>query len=142
MLNHGIYRDYSTGIFAIVRIVEAASVVHVPQTDGSFSSILGLMWAGMERNIAIMVASVPAMRPLAEPFTKLMTRTFAYGHKATPDPRGYEMGGSSKIQRIIDDSGPRLPAGDSLSRAETNKASQATDGSQERILPKQAHDHI
>ena len=96
----------------------------------------------MERNIAIMVASVPAMRPLAEPFIKLTNRVFSYGHKPTADPRSYEMGGSSRFQRIVDDSDRRLPAGDSLSRAETSKASQPTDGSQEQILPMQAHDHV
>ncbi|CAD6594224.1 MAG: hypothetical protein ASARMPREDX12_008485 [Alectoria sarmentosa] len=46
-----------TGIFALVRTAEAASAVHSRSTDVSFSIILGLMWAGMERNIAIMVAS-------------------------------------------------------------------------------------
>ena len=33
------------------------------------------MWAGMERNIAIMATSVPAMGPLAESFIELASRT-------------------------------------------------------------------
>ena len=67
-----------TDIFAVVRTAEARSGIHSPSQDNSFTSILGLMWAGMERNIAIMAASVPAMRALAEPFIKFASRTWYY----------------------------------------------------------------
>lgn len=100
------------------------------------------MWAGMERNIAIMVASVPAMRPLAEPFIKLTSRTFSYGRKPTSDPRSYEMGGSNRFRKIINVSDRRLPPGNSLSTAKASNDSQGMNISQERILPIQTHEHV
>ena len=138
----GTDRDCSTGIFALVRTAEAASAVHSRSTDVSFSIILGLMWAGMERNIAIMVASVPPMRPLAEPLIKLTSRTFSYGRKPASDPQSYQMGGSNKFRRIINDSDRRLPTGNPLYNAKTSKGSQAMNVSQERILPVQTHEHV
>lgn len=38
---------------------------------------MGLTWASMERNIAIMLGSIPSLRPLATPFINLMSRTFS-----------------------------------------------------------------
>jgi hypothetical protein len=138
----GVNHNHSTGIFAVVRTVESASALHTPPTDMSFSSILGLTWAGLERNIAIMVASVPAVRPLVEPFIKLVTRAFSYGHKSTSDPQSYEMGGSNKFQKIIDDGNRQYPTGSSVSTAKMSKESQGMNVSQDFILPIQAHEHV
>jgi len=45
--------------------------------DTPYDSIMGLTWAGMERNIAIMIGSIPSLRPLMTPFINLMSRTFS-----------------------------------------------------------------
>ncbi|OTB04430.1 hypothetical protein M426DRAFT_261950 [Hypoxylon sp. CI-4A] len=67
-----------TGAFAIIRTVETGSQLHIPATaapDTSYSTVLGLMWAGMERNIAIIIGSIPALNPLAAPATELFRKT-------------------------------------------------------------------
>ena len=95
---------YRTGIFAVIRTVEASSSLHPPpnsKPDPSFSTILGLLWAGMERNVAIIIASVPAMQPLAAPLSQLTSRTFGiYSRKGSGPPGSYEMGKSNKFTRI------------------------------------------
>jgi len=45
--------------------------------DILYDSIIGLTWAGMERNIAIMIGSIPSLRSLVTPFVNLMSRTFS-----------------------------------------------------------------
>ncbi|KAI0188959.1 hypothetical protein EV127DRAFT_114645 [Xylaria flabelliformis] len=68
-----------TGAFAIIRTVETSTQLHVPPTtmpDMSFSTVLGLTWSGMERNIAMLVGSIPALNPLAAPATRLLRQTF------------------------------------------------------------------
>ncbi|KAJ8132323.1 hypothetical protein O1611_g1308 [Lasiodiplodia mahajangana] len=64
-----------TGAFAIIRTVKTGTQLQLPPTatpDVSFSTVLGLTWSGMERNIAILIGSVPALNPLATPMTKLL----------------------------------------------------------------------
>ncbi|KAK6591767.1 integral membrane protein [Botrytis cinerea] len=41
----------------------------------TFSTVLGLTWSGMERNIAILLGSVPALNALVAPATRLMSQT-------------------------------------------------------------------
>ncbi|KAI0546115.1 hypothetical protein F4679DRAFT_558528 [Xylaria curta] len=68
-----------TGAFAIIRTVETSTQLHVPPTtmpDMSFGTVLGLTWSGMERNIAMLVGSIPALNPLAAPATRLLRQTF------------------------------------------------------------------
>ena len=38
---------------------------------------MGLMWAGMERNIATMLGSIPALRPLVSPLANITSKTFS-----------------------------------------------------------------
>jgi hypothetical protein len=38
---------------------------------------MGLTWAGMKRNIVIMIGSIPSLRPLMTPFINLTSRTFS-----------------------------------------------------------------
>ncbi|KAI5925269.1 hypothetical protein F4810DRAFT_708655 [Camillea tinctor] len=67
-----------TGIFAIIRTVETGTQLHQPATaapDSSYSTVLGLTWSGMERNIAILIGSIPALNPLAAPATRLIRET-------------------------------------------------------------------
>jgi hypothetical protein len=74
-----------------VRTVEGSTALHAPPTampDPSYTTVSGLMWAGMERNIAIMVGSIPAIRPLATPFQRLVSSTFGSRSKTGT----YEMG--------------------------------------------------
>ncbi|TRX88282.1 hypothetical protein FHL15_010849 [Xylaria flabelliformis] len=65
--------------FLILQGVETSTQLHVPPTtmpDMSFSTVLGLTWSGMERNIAMLVGSIPALNPLAAPATRLLRQTF------------------------------------------------------------------
>ncbi|KAI1275242.1 hypothetical protein F5Y07DRAFT_370986 [Xylaria sp. FL0933] len=68
-----------TGAFAVIRTVETSTQLHVPPStmpDASFSTVLGLTWSGMERNIAMLVGSIPALNPLVTPATRLLKETF------------------------------------------------------------------
>ncbi|ATZ58866.1 hypothetical protein BCIN_17g00030 [Botrytis cinerea B05.10] len=66
-----------TGIFAIIRTVQIGAQLHPPpnQKPDTFSTVLGLTWSGMERNIAILLGSVPALNALVAPATRLMSQT-------------------------------------------------------------------
>ncbi|KAJ5578056.1 uncharacterized protein N7459_007020 [Penicillium hispanicum] len=88
-----------TGIFATIRTVESGeSLTGKSSSDSTYTTILGLMWAGMERNIAMMVASVPSLRPLAEPVVRLTSRTLSSWRSSNRTQRTYEMHSSSTFK--------------------------------------------
>ena len=130
----------------MVRTVESSAGLHGSARDNSYVSIMGLMWAGMERNIAIMIGSIPSMRPLAGPVAKFTSRTFTKmtsSKKSTT--RSYEMHGGkgSKL------SGPHfgidgLKDSQSFSGHYNTKDSQTSamrsTVSEERMLPIQDHE--
>ncbi|OOO14051.1 aminotransferase class I and II [Aspergillus oryzae] len=67
-----------TGVFATIRTIESGLGLKNGISDASYTTVMGLMWAGMERNIAMMIGSVPALRPLTTPFMKLTSETMSY----------------------------------------------------------------
>ncbi|GAB1208498.1 hypothetical protein APSETT445_007249 [Aspergillus pseudonomiae] len=67
-----------TGVFATIRTIESGLGLKKGISDASYTTVMGLMWAGMERNIAMMIGSVPALRPLTTPFMKLTSETMSY----------------------------------------------------------------
>ncbi|KAJ1712396.1 hypothetical protein NYO67_5403 [Aspergillus flavus] len=67
-----------TGVFATIRTIESGLGLKNGISDASYTTVMGLIWAGMERNIAMMIGSVPALRPLTTPFMKLTSETMSY----------------------------------------------------------------
>lgn len=100
------------------------------------------MWAGMERNIAIMVASVPALRPLVEPVMKFTSRNFTPGRKQSSDPHSYELGGLNNFQRLINEGDRHAPIGSGIVAVKKSRDSQGESINQEHMLPIQTHQHL
>lgn len=88
---------FRTGVFATIRSVENGKTLNKPQTDNSYTTVMGLLWAGMERNIAMLVASVPAMRPLMAPLVKYTSKAMSYLRSGPPSNQVYEMGSSKQF---------------------------------------------
>ncbi|KAI2464342.1 hypothetical protein F4781DRAFT_74041 [Annulohypoxylon bovei var. microspora] len=128
-----------TGVFAIIRTVETGTQLNPPPTavpDGSFSTVLGLTWAGMERNIAILAGSIPALNPLAAPATRLIKQTLGSSASRLRST-------TSHSYQLSDIPQPRkLPDDDSRQQnyaTEWNQKTSApvTNTSEEHILPMQ-----
>ena len=68
----------------------------------------------MERNIAIMIASIPAMRPLAALFTRFVNQTFDYSRKRSNGvSESYEMAHhGSRFKQIGQQEGSQLVSHD------------------------------
>jgi hypothetical protein len=98
----------------------------------SYTSILGLMWAGMERNVAMMIASVPPLRPLAAPFLRITSQTFSYLRKGTSS-QSYPMDSSSGSKNI---------SGHREAGFNPSKKSAASMESQEQILPPRMAEYV
>ena len=113
--------------------------MHSPTAaDVSFASISGLLWAGMERNLAIMIASIPAIRPMVTPFMSLVSRSLGYSRsKPTSGNQSYEMGRSDRFVKISRDfkNGGRHPFPESAGSGKTTKYHPSTSLSEEHILP-------
>ncbi|TGO43733.1 hypothetical protein BCON_0974g00020 [Botryotinia convoluta] len=62
-----------TGICAIVRTVYL--IPYFDQKDPTYTNVNLLIWAGLERNIACIVACVPACRPLGKQFVQMVSHT-------------------------------------------------------------------
>lgn len=92
-----------TGIFAIIRTVETGTQLNPPPNavpDASYSTVLGLTWAGMERNIAIMIGSIPALNPLAAPTSRFLKDTFGSSKSRLARSQSYQLSdnpGSKKL---------------------------------------------
>ena len=56
----------------------------------------------MERNIAIMIASVPAMRPLIEPFLRVISRAVPFGRNVMYEEEHFELQNAEKLQKDIE----------------------------------------
>ncbi|KAH8164041.1 hypothetical protein CIB48_g4207 [Xylaria polymorpha] len=98
-----------TGAFALIRTVETSTQLHVPPTtipDMSFSTVLGLTWSGMERNIAMLVGSIPALNPLAAPAARLLKETFSSSQSKLRSAKS----GSSQMSDVPESS--KLPSKD------------------------------
>jgi hypothetical protein len=67
----------STAIFGIIRTNESSRGFKVTIPDNSYTSISGLVWAGMERNIAILLGSIPQCRPLVVPVSNYTKTTWS-----------------------------------------------------------------
>jgi hypothetical protein len=94
---------------------------------------MGLMWAGMERNIAMMIASVPALRPLAGPVANLTSQTMSYlGVRSSKTQQTYEMNNSGNSYENKSQ-GSSHPGKKSFSTAAADRST-----SLERILPEMA----
>ncbi|MCJ1265819.1 hypothetical protein MMC22_005700 [Lobaria immixta] len=63
-----------TGVIAIVRATQTGLSIRSSGNDSSYGAVLPLIWASLERNVAIMAASIPAARPLLQPFLQLTSR--------------------------------------------------------------------
>ncbi|OJZ86453.1 hypothetical protein ASPFODRAFT_206891 [Aspergillus luchuensis CBS 106.47] len=88
-----------TGIFATIRTVESGeSLTGSSASDSTYTTVMGLTWAGMERNIAMMIASVPPLRPLAEPVVRLTSNTFSNLISSRRTQNSYELGSQATIQ--------------------------------------------
>lgn len=128
--------SYSTGIFATIRTVESGeSLTGSSASDSTYTTVMGLTWAGMERNIAMMIASVPPLRPLAEPVVRLTSQTFSNLMSSRRTQNSYELGSQATIQS------PGLGAS-SKHYASAKQAALAKDDrstSLEHILPPQAN---
>lgn len=86
-------------MFAIIRTAESATELHLsPEEvpDVSYSTVMGLMWAGMERNIAILIGSVPALNSLAE----WVKRTLGSSTSRSDD--SYQLSASDRSRRLSD----------------------------------------
>lgn len=68
---------YSTAIFGIIRTYESSQGFKVKIPDNSYTSISGLVWAGMERNLAILLGSIPQCRPLVVPVSNYTKATWS-----------------------------------------------------------------
>lgn len=104
---------------------------------------MGLTWAGMERNIAIMIGSIPFLRPLVTPFVNLTSRTFSgliFSTKKT-QTESYEIGSKgSKYDLDRDGMGGRKPYfGQNGAKYTQTSTTTRSNISQERILPVQNH---
>ncbi|MCJ1357345.1 MAG: hypothetical protein MMC33_007341 [Icmadophila ericetorum] len=61
-----------TGIIAIVRTTQTAISIYASgPNDSSYGSIQPLIWASLERNVAIMAVNLPLARPLLRPLLRL-----------------------------------------------------------------------
>jgi len=97
-----------TGVFAIIRTVETGTQLHpLPNAtpDVSYSTVMGLMWAGMERNIAILAGSIPALNPLAAPAAKFITRTLGLSRSKLNSARShsYQLSDVPRPHKMFDD---------------------------------------
>ena len=96
----------------------------------------------MERNIAIMIASVPAMRPLAEPFLRITSRFFTITQKLTSDGQVFEMQSRSKDRQDVEHdtylSQPRIK----IWNRSRPHGLQGKNTIQEYVSPIQVHEHI
>ncbi|MCJ1436771.1 hypothetical protein MMC27_006153 [Xylographa pallens] len=128
-----------TGAFAVVRTIQGGLSMHsTSASDVSFASISGLLWAGMERNIAIMIASIPAIRPMVTPFVSLVSRSFGYSRsKPTTGDQSYDMGRSDRFLKISRNfkNGDHHPFPESAGSGKMAKYSAGTSMSEEHILP-------
>ncbi|PYH40407.1 pyridoxal phosphate-dependent aminotransferase [Aspergillus saccharolyticus JOP 1030-1] len=90
-----------TGVFATIRTIESGLGLKNGTSDASYTTVMGLMWAGMERNIAMMIASVPALRPLTTPLARWTSQTISYlgVGSSSKTQQTYELGGSGASQR-------------------------------------------
>lgn len=100
------------------------------------------MWAGTERNIAIMIASIPAIRPLAEPFMRLGSRTLSYGQKLKSQQRSYEMENHESFKKIAGENNSNTGVENSELRGKPNGNLQNLSTSEERILTSREHEYV
>ncbi|APA05322.1 hypothetical protein sscle_01g000920 [Sclerotinia sclerotiorum 1980 UF-70] len=128
-----------TGIFAIIRTVQIGTQLHPPpnKNPDTFSTVLGLTWSGMERNIAILLGSVPALNPLVAPATRVMRQTLGSSILKFRSAR-------SQLYQLSDvpQSG-KLPNNDSGRQISAIKSTRSTgtrnyNTSEERIFPMQS----
>ncbi|RYC64418.1 hypothetical protein CHU98_g1799 [Xylaria longipes] len=131
-----------TGVFAVIRTVETATQLHAPPSkmpDMSFSTVLGLTWSGMERNIAMLVGSVPALNPLAAPATRLLRQTFSSSKSRLRSAKS----GSYQLSDVPESS--KLPSKDAEKQSYTAEWNQKTgtpvaSASEEQIFPAQGRE--
>ncbi|TAQ84269.1 hypothetical protein B7494_g7401 [Chlorociboria aeruginascens] len=93
-----------TGIFAVIRTTQSAQQLHASPTalpDVSYSTVMGLTWSGMERNIAMIVGSAPPLRPLLQPAIRLASQTLG-SSKFRSGSQTYAMSDGSKFRKISD----------------------------------------
>ncbi|KAJ5986614.1 hypothetical protein N7451_010979 [Penicillium sp. IBT 35674x] len=122
-----------TGVFATIRTIESGLGLKNGTSDVSYTTVMGLMWAGMERNIAMMIASVPALRPLAGPIANLTSQTMSYlGVRSSKTQHTYEMNNSGNSYENKSQ-GSSNSAKKSFSTAAVDRST-----SLERILPEMA----
>ncbi|KAI1762789.1 hypothetical protein GGR53DRAFT_500025 [Hypoxylon sp. FL1150] len=125
-----------TGVFAIIRTVETSTQLNPSPTatpDSSYSTVEGLMWAGMERNIAILVGSIPALNPLAAPAGRFLKQTVGSSRSKL------RLAGSNSYQLSDIPEFPKVPDNDSRRQDSATKWIQKTDmpmanASEEHIL--------
>ncbi|KAJ8065136.1 hypothetical protein OCU04_005849 [Sclerotinia nivalis] len=120
-----------TGVFAIIRTVETSTQLHPPpnkRPDPSYSTVMGLTWAGMERNIAILIGSVPALNPLVAPTTRFIRQTLSSSGSKLRSARSQSYQLSGKLS-------------DNDSRRENSKNdAQVISASEEYIIPVQGRE--
>jgi len=123
-----------TGIFAIVRTIYL--VPYFDEKDPTYTNVTLLIWAGLERNVACIVACVPSCRPLGKGFMELVSQTSGrYRSKRT----GYsEQSDQFELSRRTQKPNLSSGAGDSMdqgqSKAHTQSLAPST-RSEESILP-------
>ena len=127
----------STGVFAIIRTVETGTQLHPPPgllPDASYSTVLGLTWSGMERNIAIMIGSVPALNPLWVPVARFIRETVGSSRSKLRSARSqsYQLSNVRKSDKLASDGYRRQQQ--SVGRGH-HPSSRRTDASDDSILP-------
>ncbi|KAK5634978.1 hypothetical protein RRF57_010690 [Xylaria bambusicola] len=72
--------------------------------DITYSTVLGLTWSGMERNIAILIGSVPALNPLLVPVGRYIRETLGSSTTGTKSEKSYpdQISKESNSRRISD----------------------------------------
>ena len=109
---------------------------------------MGLTWAGMERNLAIMFGSIPALRTLVTPITRLTSRTFSgsiFSSKKS-QAESYDMGTGPRQTRkntselgSVGVGGERAFSGQTGTKFSETSTTTKSNTSQERILPTWNH---
>ncbi|KAI5854492.1 hypothetical protein GGS23DRAFT_619745 [Durotheca rogersii] len=129
-----------TGVFAMTRIVETGPQLHIPAAPGpdmSFSIVLGLMWSGMERNIAIIIRSIPALNPLVGLATRLVKQTLDSSILRLRSVRSHSHQPSDipPSQKLPDDDSRRR---NHVTRGNPKTGAATSNTSEGYILPKQS----